>query len=313
MSSSRRRFIINAATVATGIAIAPKLFAKEFAGKKFFEVSLAQWSLHKDLFSKKIDTLDFPVIARKEFNIGVVEYVNQFFKDKANDKTYLKELLKRCKDNGVKNHLIMVDREGDLGNRDQKERMQAVDNHKKWVDAAKFLGCQTIRVNAFGVGSREDVQKAAVDGLSRLAEFASTAGLNVIVENHGSYTSDGNWLLATIKKVNKKNVGILPDFGNFCVKRDSVELYQGKCAEEYDKYIGVKQWMPYAKGVSAKTIDFDANGNCVETDYVKMMGIIKKSGWTGYMGIEYEGDKLSEYDGIRATQSLLEKVTNQLA
>jgi len=312
MSHMRRQFIKNIATVATGVAIAPNLFAKEIAEKKFFEVSLAQWSLHTDLFSKKIDTLDFPVIARKEFNIGAVEYVNQFFKDKAMDKTYLTELLKRCKDNEVKNHLIMVDGEGDLGNPNEKERLQAVENHKKWVDAAKFLGCKTIRVNAYGVGTREEIQNAAVDGLSRIAEFASTAGLNVIVENHGSYTSDGNWLKETIKKVNRKNVGILPDFANFCVKRDTGDLYRGNCVEEYDKYEAVKQWMPYAKGVSAKTIDFDANGNCVETDYVRMMSIIKKSGFNGYIGIEYEGEKLSQYDGIRATQALLKRVTNEL-
>jgi len=313
MSQTRRNFIRNAVAVAAGVAVAPELLAKEFAGKQFFNVSLAQWSLHKALFSKKIDTLDFPVIARKEFGIGAVEYVNQFFKDKAKDKNYLAALLKRCNDNGVKNHLIMIDGEGELGSIDEKQRKQAVENHYKWVDAAKYLGCRTVRVNAFGPGSREEVQKAAVDGLSRLAEYAEKAGLNVIVENHGSYTSDGGWLLETIKNVNRKSVGILPDFANFCVKRDTGELYRGNCVEEYDKYKAVQQWMPFSKGVSAKTIDFDTNGNCVETDYVRMMSIIKKSGFKGYMGIEYEGEKLGEYEGIKATQTLLKRVAEQLA
>ncbi len=313
MPQNRRNFIMNAVTLTAAAAIAPDLFAREFAGNKFYEISLAQWSLHKQFFSKKIETLDFPSIAKKQFDISAVEYVNQFFKDKANDQQYLNELLKRSKDNGVFNHLIMIDGEGDLGNLDEKERIKAVENHYKWVDAAKFLGCRTIRVNAYGKGSREDVQQAAVDGLGRLADYAEKAGINVIVENHGGYTSDGDWLLATIKKVNRKMVGILPDLGNFCVKRDSSELYRGKCIEEYDKYKAVTNWMPYSKGVSAKTIDFDANGNCVETDYTRMLKIIKDSGFKGYIGIEYEGEKLSEEEGIKATKVLLERVTKAIS
>jgi sugar phosphate isomerase/epimerase len=252
--------------------------------------------------------LDFPVMAKKEFGISVVEYVNQFFKDKAEDKEYLSELLLRCKDNGVRNHLIMIDGEGNLGSPDAAERQKAVENHYKWVDAAHYLGCTTVRVNAFGKGSAQEVQRAAVDGLSRLSAYAQKAGLNVLVENHGSYTSDGKWLLSTIRQVGKPNVGILPDFGNFCIRRDSGELYRGKCLEEYDKYLAVKEWMPVAKGVSAKTFDFDAAGNCVETDYPRMFSIIKASGFRGIVGIEYEGETTSEPDGIRKTKALLEKI-----
>jgi sugar phosphate isomerase/epimerase len=313
MSQNRRQFIMNTATLAAAASIAPALFAREYADKSFFDISLAQWSLHKQFFSKKIDPLDFPVIAKKQFDISAVEYVNQFFKDKANDQKYLGELLKRSKDNGVFNHLIMIDGEGELGSPDEKERIKAVESHYKWVDAAKFLGCITVRVNAHGKGSKEDVQEASVDGLSRLAEYAQKAGINVIVENHGGFTSDGDWLLATIKKVNRKNVGILPDLGNFCIRRETGELYTGKCVEEFDKYKAVKEWMPYSKGVSAKTINFDANGNCVETDYTRMFQIIKDSGFKGYVGIEYEGDKLSEEDGIKATKSLLDRVTKALS
>jgi sugar phosphate isomerase/epimerase len=183
-------------------------------------------------------------------------------------------------------------------------RQKAVENHYKWVDAAKYLGCITIRVNAHGEGSKEDVQKAAVEGLGRLGEYGEKAGINIIVENHGGYSSDGQWLAGVMKKVNKKNVGTLPDFGNFCLKRG--ENYS--CLEEYDRYKGTSELMPFAKGVSAKTYDFDAEGNCIETDYYKMLRIIKNAGFTGYIGIEYEGSKLSEDEGIRKTKALLEKV-----
>ncbi len=308
MATSRRHFLKNTAALAATAALAPHLAANALAAQPFFEISLAEWSLHKALFGNKMSNLDFPVMAKKEFGISVVEYVNQFFKDKAQDKQYLSDLLLRCHDNGVRNHLIMIDGEGELGAPAAPERLKAVENHYKWIDAAHYLGCQTVRVNAFGKGSAAEVQQAAVDGLSRLSEYAQQAGLNVLVENHGSYTSDGKWLLATIRQVAKANVGILPDFGNFCIRRDTGDLYRGKCLEEYDKYQAVREWMPVAKGVSAKTFDFDAAGNCTETDYPKMFGIIKASGFKGFVGIEYEGETLSEADGIRKTKALLEKI-----
>ncbi|MFT3903023.1 MAG: sugar phosphate isomerase/epimerase family protein [Niabella sp.] len=307
MNHSRRQFVKTiTAVTAAGLAGLPS-WAEDFSKKRFFDISLAQWSFYKELFGKKYTTLDFPALAKKEFNISIVEYVNSFFKDKANDKTYLQSLLQRCKDNGVKNHLIMIDGEGDLGDTDEKERIKAVENHYKWVEAAHFLGCPTIRVNASGRGSREEVKDAAVDGLSRLAAFAQKEKMNIIVENHGGYSSDGDWLLSVMKAVNLKNVGVLPDFGNFCIRHEG-----GKCAEEYDKYKGVEMWMPYAKGVSAKSVDFDEKGDCMETDYYKMMRIVKKSGFKGIVGIEYEGNKLSAPDGIKATKRLLEKIAAQI-
>ena len=303
MSIHRRQFVKNAATVAAGIALAPKAFSVT-APKNAFQISLAEWSLHKALFAKKMDNLDFPSVAKNTYGISVVEYVNQFFKDKAEDTAYLNDLLSRCKDNGVKNHLIMIDGEGGLAELEDATRLKAVENHYRWVNAAKYLGCKTIRVNAYGVGSREDVQKAAVDGLSRLGEYGEKEGINIIVENHGGYSSDGSWLSGVMKQVNKKNVGTLPDFGNFCLKRG--ENYS--CVEEYDRYKGTAELLPYAKGVSAKTYDFDANGDCVETDYNKMFTILKNAGFEGYVGIEYEGSKLSEEEGIKKTKALLEKV-----
>ena len=278
------------------------------AAPLFFTISLAQWSLHKKLFAKEMDNLDFPGVAKNTYGISVVEYVNQFFKDKAKDEKYLAELLKRCKDNGVKNHLIMCDGEGELGDSDSKKRMQAVENHYKWVDAAKYLGCITIRVNAFGQGTDEEVQKAAIESLGKLGEYASKVGINVIVENHGGYTSNGQWMAGVMKGVNRKNVGTLPDFGNFCLKREGGQMWGTPCIEEYDKYKGVGEMMPYAKGVSAKTHDFDDQGNCIETDYMKMLKVVKDAGFKGYLGIEYEGDKISEDEGIKKTKALIEKV-----
>jgi sugar phosphate isomerase/epimerase len=310
INSSRRKFLsqLGGAAAFTFFSASGASAKNIFFSDSFFEISLAEWSLHKDLFAGKITNLDFPVIAKQEYGISVVEYVNQFFMDKAKDTSYLNELLKRCSDNGVKNHLIMCDDEGPLADPDDAKRIKAVENHYKWVDAAKYLGCLTIRVNAFGEGNAEEVQKAAIDGISRLAEYAANQNINVIIENHGGYTSDGQWLTGVMKGVNKPNVGTLPDFGNFCVKREGGKVWEGKCIQEYDRYKGVSEMIPYAKGASAKTYDFDENGDCVETDYYKMLKILKDAGFHGYIGIEYEGEKLSEDEGIKKTKALLEKI-----
>jgi sugar phosphate isomerase/epimerase len=274
----------------------------------FFKISLAQWSLHKTLFGGKLDNLDFPAKAKNDFGISAVEYVNQFFKDKAKDQAYLADLKKRCDDNGVTSVLIMIDGEGGLGDTKKAQRMTAVENHKKWVEAAKFLGCHSIRVNAYGEGTAEEVSKAATDGLRTLSEFAKDFNIGVIVENHGGYSSDGQWLSNVIASTKMENCGTLPDFGNFCLKREN-----DQCVESYDRYKGTEELMRYAKGVSAKANDFDANGNCVETDYARILPIVKNAGYTGHIGIEYEGNKLSEEEGIKATKALLERVGSQIS
>ena len=300
-NNSRRKFITSlSASIAASSLLSN---ADHHKKKQLFEISIAEWSLHKSLFGKKITNLDFPVVAKKEFDISAVEYVNQFFKDKANDKNYLNELKKICDNEGVKSLLIMCDGEGKLGDPDKSKRISSVNNHKRWIEAAKHLGCHSIRVNASSSGSYDDQQKLAADGLSKLSEFASTHGLNVIVENHGGLSSNGQWLSAVMKSVNMKNCGTLPDFGNF-------RIGGGKT---YDRYKGVKELMPFAKAVSAKSHDFDDNGNEIHTDYHKMMKIVIDAGYRGYVGIEYEGSKLSEYDGIKATKKLLESVREKLS
>ncbi len=283
------------------------------SGDMFFKISLAQWSLHKALFAKEFDNLDFPAKAQKDYGISAVEYVNQFFKDKAKDEKYLATLRQRCKDNGVTSVLIMVDGEGEMADVDAKKRMQAVENHYTWVDAAKSLGCHSIRVNCCGVGTAEEVAKAGADGLRKLSEYAQKANIGVIVENHGGYSSDGAWLAGVMKAVGMPNCGTLPDFGNFCIRREKGDMWESPCVEEYDRYKGVKEMMPFAKGVSAKSHDFDDKGNSIQTDYHKMLKIVKEAGYKGYIGIEYEGSKLSEPEGIRATKMLLERVGKELS
>ena len=273
----------------------------------WFKISLAQWSLNKDLFAGKLDNLDFAKKTREEFGLGGVEYVNQFFADKAEDKDYLQQMKTRAMDHDVESLLIMIDREGDLGSTDAKERMQAVENHHKWVEAAQFLGCHSIRVNAAGKGTREEVAAAATEGLRALSTFAQDYGLNVIVENHGGYSSDGEWLAGVIESVGLDNCGTLPDFGNFCIERNDPEDYGKGCKTEFDRYRGVELMMPYAKAVSAKANVFNDEGWEVESDYEKLLTTVKNAGYRGWIGIEYEGSGMTADAGIRATRDLLLK------
>jgi L-ribulose-5-phosphate 3-epimerase len=303
---SRRNFIQSSSFGALGLG----LFGMSGCSccSKPFEISLAQWSLHKALFAGKMDALEFAPIAKNEFGIEAVEYVNQFYKDKTSDKAYMAQLKAKADDNGVKSVLIMVDGEGNLGEPDEAKRIQVVENHYKWVEAAKFLGCHSIRVNAGGPGTREELMSNVVDGLGRLSEHAAKVGLNVIVENHGGFSSDASWLTGVMEQVGMDNCGTLPDFGNFCIKWVKNPDGSRTCEEEYDRYKGTAELMPYAKAVSAKTHDFDEQGNEIHTDYFKIMKIVLDAGYNGYVGIEYEGSNDDEYTGIRKSKDLLLKV-----
>jgi len=258
-----------------------------------FKISLAEWSFHVALGKGQMTNLDFPRITKVKYNLDAVEYVSTFFKGKSEDTGYLTQLKDSCTKYGIKSLLIMVDGEGNLADTSLKTRQKAVENHYKWVKAAKFLGCHSIRVNAAGRGTMGQTQAAAIDGLSRLSEYAAGHGINVIVENHGGNSSIAKWLAEVMKTVNKPNCGTLPDLGNFY---------------EYDRYLGTKELMPFAKGVSGKTHDFDQDGNETQIDYVKMMKIIADSGFKGYIDVEYEGSKLSEDEGVKASIALLKKV-----
>jgi len=304
-----RRAFLGAAAAFTGACLAgaqSRIAAPVVAPPRpaeLFPISLAQWSLHRTLQKKELDNLDFPKRARS-FGIAGVEYVNSFWKDKASDAEYVAELKKRCDGEGVTSVLIMCDGEGALGDPDGKKRAQAVTNHHRWVDAAKALGCRAIRVNAHSEGTYEEQQKLAADGLRALCEYGAKAAIDVIVENHGGLSSNGKWLAGTLAAVKHPRCGSLPDFGNFRVSDK----------EQYDRYQGVDELMPFARGVSAKSHAFDAAGNETGTDYTRMLDIVVgKHGWRGFVGIEYEGSELSEHDGIVATKKLLERVREELA
>ena len=266
-----------------------------------FKISLAQWSLHRALKSQQMDPLDFAKVANG-YGFDAVEYVNQFYVGKAQDKSYLAQLKRRAADEGVWSVLIMIDGEGAIGAADKAERQKTVENHKKWVDAAAYLGCHSIRVNAHSSGSYSEQVKLAADGLRNLALYPDPIGINVIVENHGGLSSSAAWLVEVMKAADHPRCGTLPDFGNFRIS-DS---------EEYDRYKGTQELMPYARSVSAKSHDFDKKGQETQIDYLRMMKIVTDAGYRGYVGVEYEGAKLTEEAGILATKRLLEKARDKL-
>lgn len=298
---SRRQFLAASAAATASLSMPGLLRA---ADNKGFKISLAQWSLHRALKGGELDNLQFAKVAKEEFGIDGVEYVNQFFKDKANDTDYLGQMNTIAEDLGVTNVLIMIDGEGAIGAPSTGDRLKAVDNHKKWVEAAKFLGCHSIRVNAQSSGSWEQQRDHAADGLRRLAEFADPFGINVLVENHGGLSSNGQWLASTLAYADHPRVGSLPDFGNFTINRQT--------GEKYDNYKGVEELMPFAKAVSAKTHGFDADGNESNLDYMKLMKTVLDHGYHGWVGIEWEGGNPDEYEGIRLTKKLLETCREKL-
>jgi len=325
MSISRRNFVQALALSGVALRSGSSLLAQVESNQPLFTISLAQWSLHRTIFGSSQDDhqtftellrtdpdrvlqgtlspLDFAMTARQEFDIDAIEYVNVFFFGHARDTAYLRELQQRSNDAGVKNLLIMCDFEGRLGDPSSTERTKAVENHHKWIEAAAFLGCHSIRVNAGSAGSWSEQAKLAADGLTTLADYADTHDIDVIVENHGGLSSNGQWLRSVMELGNHRRLGTLPDFGNF-------NLGDG---EVYDNYQGVAELMPYAKAVSAKSYNFDSDGNEAELDYERMMRIVLDAGYRGWVGIEYEGGQLEELAGIRATKSLLERMRDKLA
>ena len=332
---TRRKFLKNSAAITGGVSIVGLSSAaiSGYSSSKdpLFKISLAEWSLNKSIYGKSrqlgweefaklltddpdailqgdVKHLDFAKIARQDFGIDAVEYVNTFFFNKATNKNYLKEMKTIANGEGVKSLLIMCDREGALGDPDDAARTTAVENHYKWIDAANYLGCHSIRVNAQSEGEYDEQMKLAADGLSQLTEYGTKYNINVIVENHGGLSSNGKWLSGVIDMVNHPRCGTLPDFGNFYLG-----TWEDKGNDWYDRYVGVEELMPYAKAVSAKSHNFNEDGDEKDTDYSKMMRIVLDAGYRGYVGIEYEGSDLSEMDGIASTKKLLEKVRDELA
>lgn len=304
---TRRDFLRTSACATAALGLAGRGTAS--AAEPLYKISLAEWSINRPLFSGKMQHLDFAKIA-KSVGIDAIEYVNQFFKDKAKDKAYLREMNTRAQGEGVTQVLIMCDGEGNLGDPDPARRQTAVENHYKWVEAAKFLGCHTVRVNGYSSGTPEEQMKLVADGLRRLAEFADQHDIDVVIENHGGLSSNGKWLAQTIKLADHKRAGTLPDFGNFRISGPTRDNPNAKVVS-YDSYVGVAELMPFARGVSVKPQGWDANGNSIEIDLRKMMKIVVDAGYHGYCGIEHGPDG-RELEGIKALRVRLEKVRDEL-
>ncbi|MEM9352426.1 MAG: sugar phosphate isomerase/epimerase family protein [Planctomycetota bacterium] len=309
MEASRRDFLRTtaAAGAAASMGIAPFTDASAAgSADPLFKISVAEYSLHRMIASGELDPLDYGPYCKEKFGVDAVEYWMGPFKDKGKDKAYLGDMHQRSVDAGVEQLLIMVDIHdgtGRLGNPDEAARQKAAEAHYPWVEAAKMMGCHSIRVNAQSEGSREEQQKLVADGLRKLSEFAAPHDINIIVENHGGYSSDGAWLAGVMQIVDLPNCGTLPDFGNFRIRDD----------QWYDRYQGVEELMPYAKAVSSKSRKFDESGNETQTDFAKMMGIVMDAGYRGYVGIEWEGRDIPEVDGVLLTKKLLEQVRDSLS
>lgn len=310
--NKRREFLktTGLASAAIGLGLPQMAFSPKNAAPAF-KISLAEWSLQRPLFAKQMDHLDFAKLA-KQHEIEAVEYVNQFFMDKAKDMNYLKEMKTRADGEGVTSVLIMCDREGMLGAATSEERKQTVENHKKWVEAAKFLGCHSIRVNAytaipFTTDARlaKDAMNIASSGLRQLCEFADDFDINVIIENHGGFSSDAKWLAEMIKETAHHRAGTLPDFGNFRIHTEGERIYS------YDSYRGVDELMPRAKGVSMKPTVWDDNGKEHPLDYERMMKIVVSHGFNGYVGIEH-GEKDREWESIDEIRTNLDIIRRTL-
>jgi len=305
----RRSFLKNSMLGATTLLSSPLLSG--FTPTKALKISLAQWSLHRSFEAGKLDPADFPTIARERYGLDAVEYVNGFYSQQAENEGFWNQMKARSDQAGVTNLLIMVDDEGELGSADQPARIQAVEKHYKWLHAAKLLGCHSVRVNAFGDADRDTYRAAIIDGMARLAEYAAKMKLNILIENHGLFSSDAALITGIIREVNMANLGTFPDFGNWCLSAKWGST-QGACDRVYDRYQGVKEWLPYAKAVSAKSYNFNEQGEDTKIDYYKMLRIVKDSAYDGYIGIEYEGLEKGEHEGILITRDLMEKAWNNI-
>jgi L-ribulose-5-phosphate 3-epimerase len=308
---NRRDFlkVSGAASAAVGMASLGMSGHLRAAADPLYKISLAEWSINKPLFGGQLQHLDFAKIA-KSVGIDAIEYVNQFFKDKARDAAFLREMNTRANGEGVTQVLIMCDGEGNLGDPDAAKRQTAVENHFKWVEAAKTLGCHTIRVNGYSSGTPDEQMKLVADGMRKLVEHADPHEINVVIENHGGLSSNAKWLVQTIKMVDHPRAGTLPDFGNFRISGPNRDNPTAK-VESYDSYTGVTEMMPLAKGVSVKPRVWDFAGNSSDIDLRRMMKIVVDAGYRGHCGIEY-GPEGKELEGVRRLREQLEAVREQL-
>jgi len=321
----RKTFLSTLTLALSGTLVNPlKVETSDITQPSKLKLSLSQWALHRAIFGNSKDDyeawqrtlhsnpdrlwqgnlhpLDFPEKA-KELGFDAVEYVNTLIYGHATDSTFLNELKRRTDSLGVKNILLMVDEEGFIGHPDPIEKANAIENHRKWMEASSALGCKYMRVNAFSMGIASEQVKLAADGLNQLARMAEQYGLMILVENHGGMSSNADWLVETIRLADHPLLGTVVDFDNFTFSEDFI----WGDGDIFNRYIGVEKLMPLAKSVSAKSHAFDIQGYETTIDYSRMMEIIKKSNFQEYICVEYEGNKLSEEEGILATKRLINK------
>jgi L-ribulose-5-phosphate 3-epimerase len=304
----RRSFIRSSALGITALAVNP--LTARTAYQKTLQISLAQWSLHRSFNEGILNPVDFASIAMEKYQIDALEFVNGFYLDKATDEKFWNNMNARSRDAGAKNLVLMVDDEGDMGAASEKVRLKSVENHYKWVHAAKLLGCQTMRVNAFGDRDRDIYKTCIKESMSKLADYAGQSDINIVIENHGLFSSDASLIAEIIREVNRPNFGSFPDFGNWCLSAKWGST-QGDCDKEYDRYQGVAELLPFAKAVSAKSYNFNSEGEDTTIDYFRMMKIVKESDYNGHIGIEYEGTEQGEHEGILNTKELMKKAWNR--
>jgi L-ribulose-5-phosphate 3-epimerase len=275
--------------------------AARTAPERKFRISLAEWSVHRAIRSRFITNLDFPRIAREQFGIEGLEFVNQLWEAPTQD--YVRKLKSNARSTGTQPVLIMCDAEGAMGAAVREERMKAAANHYKWVDIAAELGCHSIRANMYP--DPEPKTPAEIDAFigycsesfNQLCEYAKARGLNVIIENHGGLSSDPDIVIRLMKMVNLPNFGTLPDFGNF--------------PKTADRYAAIAKLLTYAKGVSFKCFDFDASGRETTMDMDRIMRSVLDSGYHNWVGIEYEGDRQTEFEGAQAGKRYLDRLLAQ--
>ena len=332
MDHKRRNFIQTTIAASLGIPLmGSNLISDSLLNDQNIKISLQCYSFASSLFTKKMNIIDFPKIVREDFNIDAAEYWNRPMVEKRRDSNFIRELNKRTNDYGLENTFMLVDlinfqtgESKSLCSRDKIERNFAIEEHKEWIEFSKAIGCKGIRVNLWSDNmTRSEVKSISQDSLGELLEFSNKINMSIVIENHGGYTSDAKWLIDLIKSINHPKLGTLPDFGtrNFCIKRapkTESGIFGSQCVDQYDKYKGVKEMLPYAKGISAKSHTFNNDGEEMSTDYKKMINLIKASGFNDYIAIEYEGaimalyakgnsKFLSSHEGILATKKLIEK------
>lgn len=245
------------------------------------DISLAQWALIEEFRAGKWKTLDFPDIARKDFDLNGIEFVNTLFE--VPTQSYLQQLKQHASDNGVTMVLIMVDDEGDGCSSTKEERKQFEINHRKWIDIAYYLGCHAIRTNCRGIAdiSKTEALKYAAESYYLLLDYAATAGIKVLIENHGGVSNDADFMVALMKEVNHPLFGTYPDWR--------------EPSNEFDNYNYLEKVLSYARGMSYRN-------QPTEELTAKMIWMCRQSQYKGWYGIESDGR-----EAIKQGISLLKK------